>query len=201
MPYEFKHTKRDVAPVPAISAVRRTNTHDRTRAVPSDAQIRREHAETPAAGDLAQRWGVTTSCVYQHLRRLNLRAPAVARPDAAPAAAAPVAVEPKATVDAPVAPAPMPAAPVSATNVVAFEAPWIVSEAGDPEPAPQRVVIHARPPEPVARAAPRTVGRLGVEDLALAYGLACRAGNPPEEAIRFVRADVAAEADSPGVFA
>lgn len=179
MTYVFKHAKPDTVTAQPVSTGR---SAPRNRA-PDPEQMRLDHAETPYLADLADRWGLSEGGVYQALRRIGLTA----------SRSRPVTV---ATA------APMPAAPepTPSTNVVAFEAPR-VPEPVAPEPAPQRVVIKARPPEMISPAAPKTLGRLGVADLALAYSLACEAQIPPEEAIRFVRADVAAEAGSPGVFA
>lgn len=139
------------------------NLAPRARSVPSDDAIRAHHAETPKAADLAARWGVSTACVYQHLRRLGL-----GRLSEAPVPALP-------------APAPAPEAP--ATNVVAFTpAPH-----AEPAPVPATVVPRAAVQWDVA-----FPNRLGLDDLVLAVALAQRAGLGADEAIRFVRADAAA---------
>ncbi len=72
-------------------------------------------------------------------------------------------------------PAPTPAAAPEPSNVVPFEAPH-----AEPAPAPAEVSWGAVGP-----------ARLGLEDLALAVALARRTGLTGEEAIRFVRADIA----------
>lgn len=45
------------------------------RLLPSDDEIRRQHAETPSPRALAQRWSASESTVFTHLRRLGLTRP------------------------------------------------------------------------------------------------------------------------------
>ncbi|UYW28299.1 hypothetical protein OKC48_07230 [Methylorubrum extorquens] len=103
--------------IPAQESV--MNLAPRARSVPSDAAIRAHHAETPKAADLAARWGVSTACVYQHLRRLGLGR----------AAEAPV----------PALPAPAPAP--EGTNVVAFTPAPHVEPASVPATVAPRAAV------------------------------------------------------------
>jgi hypothetical protein len=142
----------------------------RERRVPSDAEIRAAHAETPRAPDLAERWGVSVAAVYTHLRRLGLTRPAWGRGlDAKPVAP----VQPE-------------------TNVVPFSAPVpptdsraLTVEAAPAAEAP--IQVYSTP----ARGEPAFRGRLDVEALALAVELSRRTGLAPQAAISWVRADLA----------
>lgn len=167
-------------PAPMTTAPVKTATAPAPRVrgrAPEPDQIRLDHAQTTSIPELASRWGISESGAYQALRRVGLTGHRgfMATPARAPEAPAAHVPEPE-------------------TNVVAIRREAVELPAAPPPPS--RVVIQARAPEPV-----RTGGRLGLDDLALAYRLACECGIPPEEALAFVRADVAAEAGRAGVYA
>ncbi|KQP33804.1 hypothetical protein ASF49_08025 [Methylobacterium sp. Leaf104] len=176
---------QEPAPMTVAPAKTATAPAPRVRGRAPDAdQIRLDHAETTSIPELASRWGISESGAYQALRRVGLTGHRgfMATPARSPEAPAVEVVPPAAPV------------PEPETNVVAIRREAVELPAAPPPPS--RVVIQARAPEPV-----RIGGRLGLEDLALAYRLACECGIPPEEALHFVRADVAAEAGHPGVYA
>ncbi|WP_279357300.1 hypothetical protein [Methylobacterium indicum] len=147
------------------------------RVVPSDdAEIRRAHAATPRAADLAAQWGVGESAVYARLRRLGLTRPRGGVKRAAPAS------QPQ-------------------TNVVPFASAYPALDGGlapdshasdvSEEPVASLPAV-PRPGYPIHRR------RLDVEGLAIAVELARRTGLDPLDAISWVRADAASAAYAAG---
>ncbi|BCM83809.1 hypothetical protein [Methylobacterium indicum] len=152
----------------------------------SDAEILRAYAVTPRAPDLADLWGVREGTVYYHLCRLGLTKP-YGKTKPSSTEAVPVPASPTQAPVAPHAPAP------SQTNVVPFAAhPVVDANASTDSHAPAIVEepVHSLPAPP-RPGYPIHRGRLTVEDLALAVALARRAGLDAQDALEWVRADVA----------
>lgn len=62
-------------PTPEEATVPAPGQMNPRRLLPSDDEIRRQHAETPSPRALAQRWSASESTVFTHLRRLGLTRP------------------------------------------------------------------------------------------------------------------------------
>lgn len=180
----------DPAPVPPQEPAPMTETANVSpkRLAPiDDDQIRRDHAATPKAADLAAQWGVCEGTVYSHLRRLGLTKP---RGGARAPKPAPSPVEVAAPVQA----------PAHQTNIVPFAAHPVadgVASTDSHAPALVEETVTSLPAPPL-QGYPIFRGRLTVEDLALAVALARREGFSPQDAIEWVRADVAEAAYSSG---